>query len=524
MSVPEEIRRVPRPVNTVVADNGKDGPRRYCVRERSGTRYVPGGNPQPRSGKVIGHIVDGKFVPLVRKTGGCPPAELEYGAAALIRSVSPDIESQLMKAYPVQDVYSIMSIASLKVIKPSVTNHRLASEYESSFVSVYYPNTHLSANTAGSLIYRIGLDEHKRLSFYKERANAVMAEHHIAIDGTLKQDTSSVNDLSAFTRKARISGCKEVSVIYAYDIENMEPICAQVFPGNCIDACAYSKFIQDNDIHKGIIISDKGFPPGRIQKQLEEASDLHFITPIRKNDVRIRNNDMLRYQGPLEGLGKEVWYKKAVIKGGHVLYAFKDIDMAAEQEKNYSRRIKAENTYSEADYQKKKDLFGVIVFESDLDLPPLTAYRAYEDRWMLELVFKYYKSDLQLDRTNVQNNYSVIGAEFINFIAATITCRIMRKASQLGLLDHKTFGELIDDLSRVLRKTDSTQLPRSDDQYWVFARKYALEEMEVLGLSIPAKKDEPKKRGRPRKTPVENTPRRPRGRPKKIPVSPPIEQ
>lgn len=45
MGVPEEIRRVPRPSNTVVVDNGTEGVKRYAVRARSGVRYVPGGIP-----------------------------------------------------------------------------------------------------------------------------------------------------------------------------------------------------------------------------------------------------------------------------------------------------------------------------------------------------------------------------------------------------------------------------------------------------------------------------------------------
>ena len=73
-----------------------------------------------------------------------------------------------------------------------------------------------------------------RKAFYQLRASKVVAEHHIAINGTLKQDSSSVNDLSAFSYKAKKKGCQEVSVLYAYDIEAMEPICAEVFPGNWI--------------------------------------------------------------------------------------------------------------------------------------------------------------------------------------------------------------------------------------------------------------------------------------------------
>ena len=66
MPVPPEIRAVDRPKNTIVEDRGKDGPKRYAVRERSSIKYVPGKNPQPHNGKVIGHIINGKFVPLLK--------------------------------------------------------------------------------------------------------------------------------------------------------------------------------------------------------------------------------------------------------------------------------------------------------------------------------------------------------------------------------------------------------------------------------------------------------------------------
>ena len=71
MGVPKYIREVPRPTNTVVIDNGKDGPTRYAVRERSGVQYISGGNPQPKNGKVVGHIVDGVWLmhPMFLKQG-----------------------------------------------------------------------------------------------------------------------------------------------------------------------------------------------------------------------------------------------------------------------------------------------------------------------------------------------------------------------------------------------------------------------------------------------------------------------
>ncbi len=40
MSVSEEIRSVKRPKNTIVEDRGRDGPKRYAVRERGVIKYI----------------------------------------------------------------------------------------------------------------------------------------------------------------------------------------------------------------------------------------------------------------------------------------------------------------------------------------------------------------------------------------------------------------------------------------------------------------------------------------------------
>ena len=90
MGVPLEIRQVPRPKNTIVDDNKRPGPFQYAVRERSGVSYVSGGNPKPRNGKVIGHIFNGKFVPVEtqKQTKESKPSMFSYGSSELARSLS----------------------------------------------------------------------------------------------------------------------------------------------------------------------------------------------------------------------------------------------------------------------------------------------------------------------------------------------------------------------------------------------------------------------------------------------------
>ncbi|MDR1134605.1 MAG: transposase [Clostridiales Family XIII bacterium] len=518
MAVPLDVRQVERPKNTIVDDNGGNGPNRYAVRARGDSKYIPGHNPQPKNGRVLGHIVDGRFVPIQNKTAYDGSDMLSYGAAALVKSVATDILSDLLDVYPVSDAYSIIAIASLRVIKPKITAVRMSSHYRRTFISVFYPGAAVSQNSICTLLQKIGQDGGKRKRFYLRRMEAVAADHHIAIDGTLIQDTSKVNDLSAFSYKARTKGRKEISVLYAYDIEQMEPVCAEVFPRNSTDATSYSSFIRDNDIKRGIIVADKGFPPSAIKEELEKRPDLHFLTPIKRNDTRIGKNDMLSFEGVLTGFDDNVVYTKREIKGGRFLYAFKSAGLATLEVRGYLTQVGKKKSFDGDEYKKKDRLSGVIVFESDLDMPPETVYRCYDDRWLLELVFRQYKSDECLDSTRIQNDFSVIGSEFINFISTLITCRIVRKARSAGVLKDRTYSELMEDLSQAWRMTGYNEPPRSDDGRWIHTMKYELEELEKLGLSIPAPKPEQKKRGRPRKNPETVAPKRPRGRPRKNPV------
>ena len=524
MKVPEEIRKVKRPVNTIVEDSGRDGPKRYSVRERSAVKYVPGKNPQPHNGKVVGHIINFKFVPVDNKASTeAKPKMLSYGSVALAKSVCDDITDDLLAVYDAGKVYSIMSLAIIRVIRPSTPLSRVSAHYRRTFTSVFFPGAAVSQNSLGNLIDYLGVDEDRRKAFFLKRISSVMAEHHIAIDGTLKQDNSTVNDLSAFSYKARVKNTKDISVIYAYDIEKMEPVCAQVFPGNCIDASAYSTFIRNNNIDKGIIVADKGFPPSKIKNELNSRPNLHFLTPIKRNDVRIKDNDMLSFQGVLSGIAANVLFCKKQIKGGRYLYAFLDQSKSSLEAKTFLTKAKQDSEFDYEKYCDKKDKFGLIVLESDQNLPPVVAYTCYEERWKLEMVFKYYKMDEDLDRTRVQGDFAVIGSEFVNFISTLITCRIINKAQKSGVLKEMSYGEMMDDLSSAWRMTDAPlNVPASsDDEYWVHTLNTVMETLEKLGLSVPAAKPEPKKRGRKPKVKEqsETTPRRPRGRPRKVIVS-----
>lgn len=120
MGVPEAVQKVAHPKNTVVIDYGEGhGNLRFAVRERMGVRYIPKGNPQPINGRVVGHIIDGVFVPVVSVMKQ-EPAFLSFGPSAFVKSVSNDLYADLLKTFSAAEAQQIMVIASIKAIVPSV--------------------------------------------------------------------------------------------------------------------------------------------------------------------------------------------------------------------------------------------------------------------------------------------------------------------------------------------------------------------------------------------------------------------
>lgn len=538
MSIDPAILAVQRPVNTVVEDRKRDTPKRYAVRERAGYKRSASGNSAPKNGKVIGYIIDMKYVPKTNKASLEGPNFLSYGSAALVFYLSEDLLQDLLQVFPPNEAYSIYCAAALRVIYPGVTDGRLASRYRNSYLCQFLPGAALSKNTMTSLENRIGHDPQKRKAFYACRLAQMMGNTHIAIDGMLKQDNSSVNDLSAFSYKGRTKGVKDISIIYAYDIDRMEPVAAEVFAGNKIDAGNYADFLQRTGVDNCVIIADKGFPISCIEGLLAQKPGISYLSPLKRNDTRIVNNKMYDFDGVLIGTDRTIQYKKAPIKGGHILYSFCDVACAKKEEQDWIERNKDPQTgsYDTHKYAKKKPTFGTVVFISDLDMEPVKAYRCYEERWMIETVFNHYKNDIDLDVTRVQSDGTVIGSEFINFISVIMTCRIIKKANKAGIFERMTYQQLIEDLRAIQRFTaGGTSLPDEKDAFWNNPTQAEWKLIRELGLCTPTVENKPKRkrtssasaqtsavsnapkrgRGRPRKNPVVVKPKRPRGRPRK---------
>ncbi len=494
MAIPQEIKAVKRPVNTVVYAYGKNHDR-YLVKKRIGCKRVNGRN-IPVNGPTIGHIIDGVYVSIedseLQRLSKSSIDLKDWGNAVLCDRLFMDILDELKAVYVAEDAVRICCIAILRVCNPGIKDYELQEAYSTSFLSELYPGVSLSRNSVCSFLDILGKNCSRIITFMRNRTAALGIGHLLLVDGTLKSDESNVNSLSSFSRKARIKGTRDISVLYAFDLEKMEPVCSECFPGNMLDQTSYEAFIRDNGIHKGIIVGDKGFPAAAAQEQFSANPDLHYMNPIKRNSKVIETHHLLEYDGVLKGY-EGIQYRKAKCSGKEKwFYSFRDSHRAAKEEQDYLRREK--DTYSETEFRKKQQVFGTVILECDLDMAAEEAYKAYACRWNIEIVMRFYKSACEFDETRVHSDYSVISSEFCDFLSSLLTFRLLNEFDRLNLLEKRTYKSLMS----VLYRAKKLKMNQSDWQL-IRMNPSQIEILQKLDL-LPAPPEKPKrKRGRPRK-------------------------
>ena len=336
MPIPKDILAVKRPKNTIVVAYGKNKDH-YAVRQRVGCRYENGRH-LPVNGPTIGHIIDYQYVPIddagPSNISDAPVVIKDRANVVLCDRLFRSIQDELLTVYNRQDAMKLYCIAILRVCYPGIKDNELKEVYDTSFLSELYPDVALSKNTVSVFLSDLGKLTSHIVRFMRNRTVAVGLDHHLLVDGTLKSDEYSVNSLSDFSRKAKTRGTRDISVLYAFNLEAMEPICSKCFPENMLDLTSYEAFISENGITKGIIVADKGLHSSAAQQQFKDYLDLHYLNPIKRNSKLIDCHHMLDFTGILDGFEWITFRKEKCSETNKWLYSFHDSIKAAKEERD----------------------------------------------------------------------------------------------------------------------------------------------------------------------------------------------
>ena len=270
MAIPEDIRNVERPKNSIVKLIGN----KYAVIERIGCKRNNTSN-MPINGHVIGHIIDYKYVP--KKMTNINVTLKTYGDYKLASNLSLDVLNELKDCYGNYLATLIYVISLLRTIYPNLKDYQIEEAYEESFISNEYLNLNLKKNIISKLIRDLGRDYSKALLFMQNRIDKVDDNNKIIIDGMLKTNNSRINSLNDFSYKSKLKQSKEISIIVAFDATRKEILCSIPYSGNVVDFTSFPDFIKKTNIKKGIIIGDKGISNG------SNINNIGFIFPLKRS-------------------------------------------------------------------------------------------------------------------------------------------------------------------------------------------------------------------------------------------------
>ena len=206
MAIPECIRLVCRPKNTVVVKMGN----LYAVRT-----VIPMSerkNKNTKLGSVIGYIINLKYVPIEKiyvKKEQKYPYMVSFAREVLLLSVGYDTLLNLFETFNIEVAMQIFIISCLKVIHPGVTERDINGYYKNSYLSVLFPDVHLSKNIVSNIYSYIGNDFKSCSDYKKKILDVVSLSDVIYIDGTYEQYNSFRNSLSKTPIKNKYKGYEQ---------------------------------------------------------------------------------------------------------------------------------------------------------------------------------------------------------------------------------------------------------------------------------------------------------------------------
>lgn len=443
MGIPKEILSIERPKNTVV----KFVSGFYYVVKR--TSVYKNGRRVPKDLGIVGKIIDNKYVPnssVVLKND----KEIDiknYGEIAVFDKVGKLVLDELKKCYVEDVAVKLYVIALLRATCNDLANRDLKHEYDTSYLSELYPSISLTESTLPSFFEEIGMAYLRIEQFMRNRILA-SCKDTILVDGTLKSYNSSSSFFSDWSRKGRVKGSKDFSLIYSYDINLKEPVASKPYTGNMLDSTAFIDFINMGG-ENNLFILDKGFWNTNDIEAIKKHNGCKYIVPIKKSAKIIDDNNMLSDLKILNDYKEDiVLYRKLTIED-KIYYIFKSKNDSQTEEAAYLEKNKKKNSFDYKKFEKKSKEFGVIIFESNYDTEPIDIYNAYLERWNIELMFNFYKNILDIEPTSVKNDYRLYATEFINYLSLIIACKVRKLFEEKKLLEKYSFRQIMRYLSKV---------------------------------------------------------------------------
>ena len=261
----------------------------------------------------------------------------------------------------------------------------------------------------------------------------------ILIDGTDLCSDSKKIDLCELSKSKNGVYRPLINTMFVYSVAQQLPLYYRLLPGKIKDVKAFSLCLKESGIHDATIIADKGFYSKKNIDELDKEK-LQYIIPLRRDNALIdyaalNLNDKKSFDGYFEFEKRFIWYRIFELKKEKKkVVVFLDEELKTNEEKDYLLRITNEiENYSIEEFYEKQKSFGTIAMYTNEHKTASEIYVDYKSRGAIEGMIDTMKNVLDADKSYMQNEQTLEGWMFVNYIALHWYYSIYKLLSQHNL-------------------------------------------------------------------------------------------
>lgn len=244
---------------------------------------------------------------------------------------------------------------------------------------------------------------------------------HLLIDTTNIPSKSELIESVTLGYNHRMSFHPQTNLLFIFSTKLQMPIYYRVVAGNIRDVKSFSFSLLESGISDAVVVTDKGFY-SKENIDLLKTTELQFIIPLRRssgliNYQPLENGSKREMSDYFEFDGRVIWYYENKGDQDRIIL-FYDEKLKVQETQDYLRRVTTHpEEYTKEGFFDKEFEFGTLGFITNLTDNAEKVYQTYKCRGQIEQVFDAYKNFLEADRTYMQNEKSLSGWSFINFLA-----------------------------------------------------------------------------------------------------------
>jgi transposase len=385
-----------------------------------------------RSGGIIGKITTDGIAESTRhgqvKTSARQPKPLffdaakiavkEYGLTCFIEQGLKTHLAALQKFFP--EHWRWIVIAAYCRLAHTAPIKRMPLHFAHSFLSETHREVSVSDKNISLALRDVGRDRDACNAYMR---SFVAAGDHIMVDMT---DLPSQSRHIPLAKKGYSAGFQfdtQFNLLYIYSAKLQSPVFYRLLSGNLRESKAVKLLLKESGVQDCVFVADKGFYSKDNVSHLAQL-ELDYVIPL-KRDSHLILTEWLHEDAFKKDVqyfdfdDRFVWVQVHETEAGQQLYLFLSEYLKSKEEHDYLGRIKTlPEKFSVERFHQKRAAFGTLALATNLrGKTAKEIYTIYKSRCDIELMFDHLKTELEADRTYMQNEETLQGWMFANHVA-----------------------------------------------------------------------------------------------------------